>query len=308
MQNIIIPQDQGFSFGRSINDLFRLMMDLERQPDSSVTLDFSQCRFLNPVFLLGARLMVQHYQRLGRQVQLNTDCHNRFFQDYLQLTHFTEGFQPAALSVAVCNEVLQRYFPKTYLPLTVFPLGLSDEATSIRENLQAAIATHIKTRLCLSGQVYESVSYLITEMVNNINDHSRQQDGYLFTQFYPSKGYIDIGFADIGTGFLGSYQLTGHRDITTHEAAIKAGRMGQSTKDDPQRGFGFRTSRSLLVDGLGGKYFLFSGDAFLYNDKETPETIRTLKIKPLIAWPGALVAMRIPMIASPDFNIYHYLE
>ncbi len=283
-------------------------MDLERQPEGAVTLDFSQCRFLNPIFLLGARLIAQHYQRLGRPIILNTQCHNRFFHEYLQLTHFTEGFQPATLSAEACNEVLQGYYPKTYLPLTVFPLGLSDEATSIRENLQAAIASHIKTRLSLSGQVYESVSYLITEMVNNINDHSRQQHGYLFTQFYSSKGYIDIGFADIGIGFLGSYQLTGHSTISTHEAAIRAGRLGQSTKDDPQRGFGFRTSRSLLVDGLGGKYFLFSGDAFLYNDKETPETIRTLKINPLIAWPGALVAMRIPMIASQDFNIYTYLE
>jgi len=45
----------------------------------------------------------------------------------------------------------------------------------MRENLQGAMAAHIRRRLALTVAVYEAVSYLINEMVNNIKDHSRQQ-------------------------------------------------------------------------------------------------------------------------------------
>jgi len=56
-----------------------------------------------------------------------------------------------------------------------------------------------------------------------------------------------------------------------------------------------------LVNGLIGKYFLLSGDAFLYCDAQWPESIRTWKINQLIEWPGTFVAMRVPMQAPVDF-------
>jgi hypothetical protein len=308
MPVIQIPHDQGFGFGPPISDLFKLMKSLALADGEPVEVDFRNCRFLNPIFLLGAKLILTDYAAKGITVTFQTNCQNQFFRDYLELIHFENSFRPEELQNDECESFLRGYHAKTYLPLTEFPASLDGPSTRVREYLQGAIATHIRQRLSLTGPVYESVSYLIDEMVNNIKDHSRQQYGYLFTQFFPSKKYIDICFADLGVGFLGSYQSIGRTDIATHEAAIHAGRIGDSTKQDPQRGFGFRTSKNLLVNGLKGKYFLLTGDAFLYSDAQWPESIRTLKINPLIEWPGTLVAMRIPMQAENNFNIYDYLE
>jgi len=158
------------------------------------------------------------------------------------------------------------------------------------------------------AQLYSGVSYLIDEAVNNITDHSRTDRGYLFTQFYPKKEYLDLCIADTGISILGSYEAVGRTDITSHEQAIQAALSGDSTKDDPNRGFGIRTSRRMLVKGLGGRYFLLSGNSFMFSYPGVNETIKVLPPVPGISWPGTYLALRIPVQKNVKFQINDYLE
>ena len=50
-----------------------------------------------------------------------------------------------------------------------------------------------------------AVHYPITEIVTNIFDHSQQDQGFIFGQFYPKKNYLDICIVDCGRGLSKAY-------------------------------------------------------------------------------------------------------
>ena len=58
------------------------MKTLELANGEAVVADFSKCRFLNPVFLLGSKLILADYAAKGITVTLHTACENRYFKDY----------------------------------------------------------------------------------------------------------------------------------------------------------------------------------------------------------------------------------
>ena len=106
--------------------------------------------------------------------------------------------------------------------------------------------------------------YLIDEAINNIVDHSGEERGFIFSQYFPASGYTDICIGDTGIGLLGSYKNAGRANITTHRDAIINAANGVSTKNRPEaegRGFGISTSLDMLVNGLKGKFALLSGQA-----------------------------------------------
>jgi hypothetical protein len=307
MVNIKVISNIDLNFGAPINELLRVWAEIIKHKDQQIILDFSGCRFSNPFFLLGIYLLYRHCKDEGMDIELNLDCSNEYFASYLNLTYFRGGFQPDTESQDI-QTIFESYRYKTYLPLTNFPAGANDRESNIRDRLLEFMENRVKERLNLDTQLYIAVSYLIDEAVNNIKDHARTERGYLFTQFYPKKGFLDLCIADTGISLLGSYQAALREDITTDEQAIQAAIGGNSTKDDLHRGFGIRTSRNMLVNGLGGRYFLLSGNSFLFSRPGHPEAVTVLPPEPGISWPGTYLAMRIPVQEQKDFQYNLYIE
>ncbi|MDA3891015.1 MAG: hypothetical protein PF517_05050 [Salinivirgaceae bacterium] len=124
-------------------------------------------------------------------------------------------------------------------------------------------------------------------------------------QNYKNLNYLDICIADRGQGILNSYLRNNCDNIQTHEQAINEAINGLSTKNyEGNRGFGIRTSRHMLVNGLGGSYFMYSGNAFYIWNKEI-EQITPLNVQ--YNWDGTLVVLRIPKVATENFNFYNYI-
>jgi len=74
--------------------------------------------------------------------------------------------------------------------------------------------------------------------------------------------------------------------------------------DAENRGYGIRTSKKMLIDGLSGNFVMLSGNA-LYLKSKTIDQFFTL---PSIAtWNGTIVAMRIPYV-NEGFNYIHFVE
>lgn len=256
MVTVKVISDVGFNFGSPIGELVRTCTEIEDAKDDQIVVDLSSCRFSNPFLLLGIYLFYERCKAKGYHIDLNATIKNNYFSEYLNLTYFNSGgFKPDDYSAGDYNVIFDSYRNKTYLPLTNFPAGLDSASSDVRERVLEFMSKRIKERLNLDGQLYSAVAFLLDKAVNNIRDHSRTNRGYLFTQFYPSKNYLDVCIADTGASILGSYQAVGRDDIISHEQAVQAALSGDSTKDDPSRGFGIRTSRKMLVKGLGGHYF-----------------------------------------------------
>ncbi len=270
----VIP-NIGLNFGAPLNELFRVWAEIIKNKEQSITLDFSSCRFSNPFFLLGIYLLYRQCKEKGMDIELNLDCSNEYFANYLSLTYFRGGFQPDTEPQDI-ETIFDSYRGKTYLPLTNFPAGVSDYETNIRDRMLEFMEHRVRERLNLDTQLYTVVSYLIDETVNNIKDHARTERDYLFTQFYPKKGFLDLCIADTGVSLLGSYRATARYDITSHEQAVQAAMNGDSTKNNLHRGFGIRTSRKMLVNGLSGRYFLLSGNSFLFSRPGQPEEVKSV--------------------------------
>ncbi len=158
----------------------------------------------------------------------------------------------------------------------------------------------------ITGQLFTSLSYLISEAFDNIVEHANVHNGWVMVQNYHSLGFIDVCIADTGTGLLQTYQKTGFSDILAHEHALLEAINGRTTKlHEKSRGFGIRTSRHMLVNGLSGKYFMFSGNAFYVWTKDI-ETIQVIDSK--LSWNGTMIALRIPKRIPEKYNYVNYLE
>lgn len=113
--------------------------------------------------------------------------------------------------------------------------------------------------------------------------------------------------ADRGVTLLGSYQKLDNNEIADDMEAIKAANRGISSKNRPDaenRGYGIRTSKGMLVDGLGGQYLMISGEGLYF---KRPGYDSFFRMPAGLRWNGTIVAMRIPYEKS-HFNYIHYIE
>lgn len=150
------------------------------------------------------------------------------------------------------------------------------------------------------------IKYLISEAMDNIVEHSGVSNGWIMVQNFPQKGFLDVCIIDTGLGLLGSYQKFNFPDIETDDQAIYQAVNGNSTKQlAVTRGYGIDTSRKMLVDGLKGKYFLFSGAAFYIYTGEIEQIIPLERIN---NWNGTVLALRIPQSVPIGFDYIKYLE
>ena len=148
---------------------------------------------------------------------------------------------------------------------------------------------------------------MLSEMTDNIFEHSRSDHGYILTQCYPKHGYADVCLGDTGITVLGSYRMAGSKEIHTDIDALKAANNGLSTKNLPNaenRGYGIITSKGMLVRGLGGQYLMLSGNA-VYVD--TPNGSGYIELPGGIRFKGTVIALRLPY-RNDDFRYLDYID
>jgi len=177
-----------------------------------------------------------------------------------------------------------------------FSTEKGDIPTTIRERVLSKINTLVNDNLNLDNNYEAAVSYLISEITDNIVEHSGIDRGWLLIQYYPTTEYLDICIIDTGKTLLGSYKDHNVKDIDTHEKALNAAIQGISTKD-VERGTGIRTSKAISSLGLKGDFTIFSGSSIYFNNR-----IINLEVE----WPGTFVAIRIKK-GIENFSIYTYV-
>lgn len=274
----------------------RIMSQMESSDDKEVTIDFSETHFISPVFALS---LIIYLNKCGKLI------HYQNIPEYLRLIGLDSGgMKPDHMRQTEFIALLERYASKTYIPIIDFSASRNSDAkevvSSIAENL-------IIRQLNIQPNVANGLKYMIDETLDNITEHSDSDRGYIFAQAYPNKGFLDVCIADSGVTLLGSYQKLLDNEIVSDMEAIKAANRGLSSKNLPDaenRGFGIKTSKQMLINGLGGQYLMISGSC-LY--------VKSLNLDSFYAmpddlrWNGTIVALRIPY-HSTTFNYINYIE
>lgn len=279
-----------------LTPVVRIMNQIENSREQEVTIDFSDTRFISPVFALS---LIVYISRCGKQILFNN------VPDYLELIRLSNGgIKPDEMRQTEFLAALEKYASKTYIPIIDFAAGRNSDAkeviSSIAENM-------IIRQLNIRSNVANGLKYMVDETLDNITEHSDSDRGYIFAQAYPTKGFLDVCIADRGINLLGSYMKLPDNEISSDMEAIKAANRGLSSKNLPDaenRGFGIKTSKQMLIQGLGGQYLMISGSS-LYIKSRNLDSFYAMPHG--LRWNGTIVALRIPY-HSDIFNYIDYIE
>ena len=254
--------------------------------DESVNFDLCDIKWACPLLILP---LSAYIQSTGSTMTADK-CE---INGYLSNVDFPDGID----SVSEFQKIIQSR--KSYIPISV----LRREAGENREKLESMFAAMIFNVLDKAlPNAKNAIYYPIGELVGNIFEHSKQNTGYIFGQTYPRKDYLDICIVDRGRGLQKAYQEE-KKLIISDEESIKEVMKGNSVKPNKERGYGVRTSRNVVCDGLGGQFILISGSAALISVKNRNQLVNLNGFY----WPGVIIAYRIPKPHKP-LDITPFLE
>ena len=143
-------------------------------------------------------------------------------------------------------------------------------------------------------------SYFISELVDNVYQHSRFSTAYIMSQKYARS--TEVGIIDNGISIPGAFENAGFEFDDTK--ALSEAINGLSTKPDAGRGFGLRTSLKIFTEGLRGECLIISRRGGLIATKEEKTFY---EMNNYYIFNGTLICASVPHIKS-EVNIYDYIE
>ena len=292
-----VPEDE--RIGSAFNHLFHVIRQTEACTHEEIIWDLKGDSFFHPFFL--APLLI-YKQECEKKIQCIN--YNPAIKNYLELIHFDK---PLFISEDTdLKHVLSPYTKKTYTPVCQFDLCKSNI-----DSLQSVLQDIIREQSHADYRITTPLSYMLGELVDNMNEHSHGKHGYIFSQYLNKEKCIDLVIADNGITILGSYIFTEkYLDLIQGNDAIalKLANEGRSTKNLPEtenRGYGISSSKKMLVEGLQGSFFMLSGNAFHRYDTNGSSFI---KLPESIQWNGTIILMRIPVNVPNSFNYSKYVR
>lgn len=298
---IVLKQAKSHDIGNQILCVFDSVEKMNSLNDPcNLTVDISAWNFLSPFVYLPISAYLLDLENRGFVVKIIFPSNS----SYLKTILFYKGM-PLNNN---WKEILDDFALKTYVPITIIPVEGEIDSKQ-RESLMTLIEQIFFMNSVLSVKFKTPINYMIAEMVDNIVNHAKANKGYIMLQSYPTKGYIDICIVDRGMSVLGSYlNNSKFTNVLSHKDAMQEAINGSSTKDLPDnesRGYGISTTKHMLVDGLKGYYYLYSGNAFYVRDYRNDNILELQEEK---AWRGTIVFLRVPNVIPNNFDFYSYTE
>jgi len=284
MQKIIVKSPRGNSLASQLVSLYNSFKDLSFNEPRNF--DLSNIDWFFPLLVLP---LCAHINCFKSQFSKNENNPNHSYLD-------TVSFPLGVDSVSVFQQQVQAH--KTFIPISV----LKREKGPDRERLESIFSMIVYKTLGSVPGAQNAVHYPITELVTNIFDHSKQDRGFIFAQFYPKKNYLDICIVDCGRGLSKAYEEEKSLKLSDADSIVEV-LKGHSTKPSVERGYGVRTSKRVVCECLGGEFVLLSGAAALVVNERQERMVEL----PGFFWQGVIVAYRIPKPAGP-IDISPYLE
>ncbi len=199
-----------------------------------------------------------------------------------------------------------------YLSVVGFPNGSERNVNSSYVPLRyisGDVSNHVnKVYDLISRQLPKTASgnllgFILSELGDNISDHSKYNSGIIFAQHFKNKGFIDIIFLDDGISIPKSFENS--NILIKHDAdAIFKALNGVSTKKDKERGTGLNNTEKIITDALNGELCVFSRKGALVTGQLNE---RNLYIFEDISFSGTIVHCRFKVPAE-NINIYKYIN
>ena len=178
--NIDATVHVGSEFLSGLREALLIFNRIERSSDTDNVLTFEEGAFATPLFL--SALLARKFDPLAsRRIEL--DVRSR----YLCTICFDEG-GISTDDLDDIEEYLGSYRDKSYIPIMRFPL-LGERSRAHVTSVGSAVANLLRSRLDLSGRIFTGVNYLISEILDNVIEHSFSHVGGIICQDYARKRF-----------------------------------------------------------------------------------------------------------------------
>lgn len=252
----------------NINQLLRL-----NKKEKNI-IDLSDLNWARPLAILPiASLFFDFYnQRYKLDI---IEPSNLDIKSYLKTIKFFEGVHSI--------DYFRRH--KNYIPI-VSLLNNPVEARN-REQVLSCLLDILLEQTGCKRNLFNAIGYALSEIFDNIWEHSKTNYGWFLAQYYKNKNYADICFLDNGITIKGAYKAKGIK-IKDDANAIRLALSGRSTKT-VERGFGLWTTRRLITQSpLMGDFLILSGKNGYYERKDNKMLFNLDCF-----WQGTIVLLRI---------------
>lgn len=295
MKNIFIPEvNRDDRIGSVFNDLFHIINQCEDAEE--IVFDFKGRTFFHPFFIAPLAIYCDSSEK---EITFQNVGYN--LAAYMDAITFSNP--KIITNVTHVDNLISKYRHKSYTPVCKF-LIQSDQ----RDGIESRIQKLIEIQTNATGSTKFPLSYMFSELISNIAEHSKSEYGYIYSQYLRKENCVDVCIADNGITIFGSYLNSLKYDAQSSAEALKLAVEGYSTKDRPlaeSRGYGISTSIKMLVDGMQGSFFILSGGAFYRHDSNGPTVV---ELPSNIEWQGTIVLLRIPLTIPMGFDYYQYVE
>lgn len=162
-----------------------------------------------------------------------------------------------------------------HLPVNILSCDeLRDEAYSERTEVGDIVesrAKHLAQMLCDSdsGDLFDTLSYSIREIIRNVVEHSESKQIGICAQYWPTKSRVEVAIVDRGVGLRKTLQRNPHLDVDNDKSAVNYALMpavsgrafkGSRRQRGPWANSGFGLYMTSRICRNGGNFFIASGD------------------------------------------------
>jgi len=240
-------QFEGLSLSTLVHDL------IESCPDglpAEISIDFSDLRFIRPAGVVFLSNLAHWLNRNGTKVVFSgmdvSRAPVRFLDDSLFFEqHCGKKLRPGAAPRGTTQPLVKiaHKDSHSWLDLTLIP-WLAD-------------------RLSITKASLYSVKACISELFNNIQDHTQLDIGSIFVQHFPNEKRVTISLSDFGLGIPEKVRQK-VPGLTDSQAIIQAVQDGFTTKSKPtNKGVGLDYLLKTVVLGNGGQVTIYSQEGIV---------------------------------------------
>lgn len=284
MKQVKIKTIKDDNFILQLNALYSIFRNTEN--NEKIEFNLEQACWLCPIVLLPVSAYIQKTD--SEYIKSSQETVNA----YLNAICFPRGVN----SVTNFEKLLQD--KKSYTPISVLERNKEAE----REDLEGMFSGMIYKLLGSTPGIQSAIYQPIAELVTNIFEHSGDDRGFIFGQYYPSKKFLDICIVDRGRGLAKTYEEAKNLSLTDEQAIVEV-LQGHSTKNSNERGFGIRTSKNIVCKCFDGHFAIISGSHAFVASKDKEQLVAL----PNFYWQGVIISYRINR-PSGAIDITKYLE
>jgi hypothetical protein len=248
---IVLPKHfQGRTLSKVAADVVACSPDGRPANLGKVVFDFSKLTFVHPSGIVFLSNLIWWLHHAGTEVQLG-------------------GLNALAAAVAFlddslffqqhCGAKLQEHASPRPTTLPLIQIAHERSHAWLETNLVPWLARQLN----ISEASVGNLKVCVSELFNNIKDHTQFDIGSLFAQHFPNQKRVTVSLSDFGVGIPHNVGLK-VADLRDADAIIHAVREGFTTKSTPRnKGVGLDYLLQTVVGNNGGEVTIYSGDGIV---------------------------------------------